>query len=78
MHGRQQAFQRELPDNPVQAVNVPPVSILNVATFDTIGAAEVSMLREETKLMRWTCMYRATLIQENMSVEAFPHDRYVT
>ena len=78
MHGRQQAFQRELPDNPVHAVNVPPVSILNVATFDTIGAAEVCMLREETKLMRWTCMYRATLIQGNMSVEAFPHDRYVT
>ena len=76
MHGRQQAFEKELKDVPVKAVNVPPVSILNVVTFDTIGAPEVSMLREETKLMRWTCMYRSTLIQENMSVKAFPHDRH--
>lgn len=76
MHGRQQAFEKELKDVPVKAVNVPPVSILNVVTFDTIGSPEVSMLREDTKLMRWTCMYRATLIQENMSVKAFPHDRH--
>jgi hypothetical protein len=76
MHGRQQAFQKELPINPIKAVNVPPVSILNVDTFATIGNAEVTMLREDTKLMRWTCMYRATLIQEDWSVEAFPHDRH--
>lgn len=76
MHGRQQAFEKEIKDIPVKAVNVPPVSILNAATFDTIGSPEVSMLHEDTKLMRWTCMYRATLIQENMSVEAFPHDRH--
>jgi hypothetical protein len=76
MHGRQQAFEREIKDIPVKAVHVPPVSILNVVTFDTIGAAEVSMLNESTKLMRWTCMYRATLIQENLTVENFPHDRH--
>lgn len=74
MHGRQQAFEKEIKDIPIKAVNVPPVSILNVVTFDTIGAPEVSMLREDTKLMRWTCMYRATLIQEDMSVRSFPHD----
>lgn len=76
MHGRQQAFEREIKDNAVKAVNVPPVSILNVVTFDTIGAAEVSLLNESTKLMRWSCMYRATLIQENLTVENFPHDRH--
>lgn len=29
-----------------------------------------------TTLMRWTCMYRATLIQENFNVENFPHDEH--
>jgi len=76
MHGRQQAFEKEIKDIPLKAVNVPPVSILNVVTFDTIGSPEVSMLRDDNKLMRWTCMYRATLIQENMSVKSFPHDRH--
>jgi hypothetical protein len=60
-------------------VDVPAVSILNVATFDTIGDPEVSVLREdenESKLMRWSCMYRATVCQEHWQVENFPHDTH--
>jgi hypothetical protein len=53
MHGRQEAFQKELKDLPLQTVDVPPVSILNVVTFETIGQPEVSMLNESQKLMRW-------------------------
>ena len=77
MQGRQKAFQKELNDLPIQAaVEVPAVSILNVVTFDTIGVPEISRLREDTKLMRWTCMYRATLIQEHWRVDNFPHDEH--
>lgn len=76
MHGRQRAFQKELTKEAAynRAVEVPPVSILNVVTFDTIGTPEVSLLREDTKLMRWTCMYKATLVQEHWRVDGFPHD----
>jgi hypothetical protein len=76
MHGRQEAFQKELKDQPLQTVDVPPVSILNVVTFETIGQPEVSMLNESQKLMRWTCMYRATLIQDHWRVDEFPHDEH--
>ena len=76
MRGRQQAVMTEQKDESTTAVNVPAVSILNVVTFDTIGAPEVSLLREDTKLMRWTCMYRATLIQEHWRVDNFPHDEH--
>ena len=77
MQGRQKAFQKEFNDLPIQAaVEVPAVSILNVVTFDTIGVPEISRLREDTKLMRWTCMYRATLIQEHWRVDNFPHDEH--
>jgi hypothetical protein len=76
MHGRQQAFQKEIKDVPMKAIDVPPVSILNVVSFDIVGSPEVSMLREDTRLMRWSCMYRATLIQENMRVDRFPHDKH--
>jgi hypothetical protein len=77
MHGRQRAFQKEIMKDSHaynRAVEVPPVSILNVVTFDTIGNPEVSLLREDTKLMRWTCMYKATLVQEHWRVDGFPHD----
>jgi hypothetical protein len=76
MHGRQEAFQKELKDQPLQTVDVPPVSILNVVTFETIGQPEVSMLNEGQKLMRWTCMYRATVIQDHWRVDDFPHDEH--
>ena len=76
MHGRQKAVMTEMKEESMKAVEVPAVSILNVVTFDTIGAPEVSLLREDTKLMRWTCMYRATLIQEHWRVDNFPHDEH--
>lgn len=74
MLGRQKAYVQEARDTPSQTVHVPPISILNVVSFDTIGSPEVSLLREDTKLMRWTCMYRATLIQDHWRVDNFPHD----
>jgi hypothetical protein len=77
MHGRQKAFESEMKGIPMEsAIDVPPLSILNVATFETIGSPEVEMLREDTRLMRWTAMYRATVIQENLTVEHFPHDSH--
>jgi hypothetical protein len=42
------AMAREVP--------VPAMSILNIVLFDIVGSPEVSVLREDTKLMRWTCM----------------------
>jgi hypothetical protein len=89
MMGRQQAIlqppvsvleTKEAPQpGAATVVDVPAVSILNVATFDTIGDPEVSVLREdenESLLMRWSCMYRATVCQEHWQVENFPHDAH--
>jgi hypothetical protein len=76
MQGRQHAVQREPKEVPLKTIEVPPVSILNTSTFSTIGSPEVAMLREDTRLMRWTCMYRATLIQDSFTVEDFPHDQH--
>ena len=82
MQGRQRAFQQEIMKETnannattlVREIPVPAVSILNVVSFDIVGSPEVSMLREDTKLMRWTCMYKATLVQEHWRVDSFPHD----
>lgn len=57
-------------------VDIPPVSIVNAESFDVIGRPEVNVLREDTKLMRWTCLYKASLLQENMKVDQFPHDQH--
>lgn len=76
MLGRQQAVQTEGKDIPATTVDVPAVSILNVVTFDTIGEPEVSLLREDSRLMRWSCMYRAMLFQEHWEVQNFPHDEH--
>jgi len=77
MHGRQRAVQREHKDaGLVDEIDVPPLSILNVVTFDTIGAPDVCMLRDDTRLMRWSCMYKAMLIQPGIRVDRFPHDRH--
>jgi hypothetical protein len=75
MNGRQNATLKEV-TNEADTVSVPPISILNVVTFDTIGAPEVDLLREDSGLWRWTCMYRATLIQEHWRVDEFPHDSH--
>ncbi|KAL9190015.1 hypothetical protein ACHAXT_007226 [Thalassiosira profunda] len=76
MHSRNKAFLQELKDVPQRVIDVPPLAILNCSTFETIGNAEVDMLRESTRLMRWSCMYRATLIQEDLRVDQFPHDAH--
>jgi hypothetical protein len=76
MHGRQRAFQQELKDMPSQAIEVPPLAIMNVSTFATIGSPDIEMLNEDTRLLRWTCMYRATVVQENLRVDQFPHDEH--
>jgi hypothetical protein len=55
-------------------LEVPPLSILNVATFETIGGAEIDCLDLPQRLFRWTAMYRATVLQSDVNVEQFPHD----
>lgn len=78
MRGRQKAVpSRESKDEVGgQAIDVPPVSILNVVTFDTIGSPEIALLRQDTGLWQWTCMYRATLMQDHWNVSNFPHDEH--
>ena len=75
MLGRQKAFycDKTIPETTIE---VPAVSILNVVTFDTIGDAEVTVLNEESRLLRWSCMYRATLFQQHWEVRDFPHDQH--
>jgi len=58
------------------SIDVPPLSIINAESFQAIGTPDVSMLREDDKLMRWTCLYRATLRQNSMKVRNFPHDEH--
>lgn len=76
MKGRQTAVPKEINSDDVAAVAVPSVSILNVVTFSTIGEPEIALLREDVGLWRWTCMYRADLIQDHWRVDDFPHDRH--
>lgn len=78
MQGRQKAYRNELHEdaNIKEAVDVPPISILNAVSYDVDGKPEVMMMRKDTKLMRWSCMYNATLSQEDMRVDSFPHDRH--
>lgn len=76
MLGRQQAFQVRGEDIDNDTVDVPPLSILNAVTFETIGDPEICMLRKDSKLMQWSCMYRAMLFQEHWEVDNFPHDEH--
>jgi hypothetical protein len=72
MRGRQIAVQlEEKNESEEQTVDIPPISILNVVTFDTIGEPEVALLREDTGLWRWSCMYRASLIQVSPSLQPY-------
>lgn len=68
--------QEEEEEGEAQAVDVPPLSILNVSTFTIIGSPEVDLFDPAplTRLFRWTCMYRATVMQEQLTVQEFPHD----
>mmetsp|Transcript_36512 Transcript_36512/g.55864 ORF Transcript_36512/g.55864 Transcript_36512/m.55864 type:complete len:261 (+) Transcript_36512:115-897(+) len=81
MQGRQKAVEQKISDEiSERTVDIPPLSILNAVSFDIIGKPEVKLLREKTKLMRWTCLYKAVLFQDeyNMRVEKFPHDEHVS
>ncbi|KAG7336862.1 hypothetical protein IV203_012685 [Nitzschia inconspicua] len=55
-------------------LEVPPLSILNVATFETIGGAEIDCLDAHESLFGWTAVYRATVPQSGVDVEQFLHD----
>ncbi|KAL7523458.1 hypothetical protein ACHAWF_002985 [Thalassiosira exigua] len=74
MHGRNRAIPQEIGNLPQKHVEVPPLAIPNCSTFEVIGTPEVDLMSESSRLMRWSCMYRATMIQEALRVDAFPHD----
>ena len=77
MAGRSVAYKKKVGDHPEEELlDVPPLSILNADSFEIIGAPEVTLLREETRLYRWSCMYRANLHQSEMSVTQYPHDKH--
>ncbi|CAB9499243.1 expressed unknown protein [Seminavis robusta] len=87
MQGRRKAYERLVQDeNILKTVDVPAVSLINVVTFDIIGHPEICTLREQQRigtvqqrrrLMRWTCLYKATLMQHHMRLDNFPHDEHV-
>jgi hypothetical protein len=79
MEGRQMACLQIVNDNKtrMETVDVPPVSILNAVSFELVGSPEVSMLDEDDRLMRWTCMYSAILSQtDHLDIRNFPHDKH--
>jgi len=77
MKGRQKAVERKITsEEAVRTIDVPQVSILNVQNFEVIGPPEVTLLRPSSRLLRWTCLYRATLLQDDFQVEKFPHDEH--
>ena len=63
MAGRQKAYERRISRDAVETIDIPQVSILNVQHFEVIGSPEVTLLRKDSRLMRWTCLYRATMLQ---------------
>mmetsp|Transcript_3426 Transcript_3426/g.4959 ORF Transcript_3426/g.4959 Transcript_3426/m.4959 type:complete len:595 (+) Transcript_3426:303-2087(+) len=77
MQGRNRAVKTTLDESELaKSIEIPPISILNAVSFETIGLPDVAMLQEDTKLMRWTCLYKATLMQDNLRVDKFPHDEH--
>ena len=78
MYGRQRAYKRDLTEitNDNTIVYVPPVSILNAVDFEVLGEPEVCQINEEENLMKWSCLYKASLQQDNMNVGDFPHDSH--
>ena len=74
MEGRQRAYQKELDEIIAPGSNlvyVPPISILNAVDFSLVGEPEVCLVDEAQKRMKWTCMYNASLIQEDMRVTRY-------
>jgi hypothetical protein len=79
MHGRQRAFEQNLSssmDQGSRLVYVPPVSILNAVDLDIVGDPEVCLIHETEQLMKWSCLYKASLLQDNLQVSNFPHDEH--
>ena len=66
---------------------IPPISLLNAKVFSVDGKAEVHAIQPQPGgryLMRWTCMYTATLTQSNLfqspergGLVSFPYDSHV-
>ena len=50
---------------------MPKLSILNAVTFDIIGLPEIACLNEKQKLIQWSYLYKAELLQENMRVHRY-------
>lgn len=76
MAGRSAAYKKKMSETHVDMIDIPPISILNADSFDIVGQPEVQLLREDSRLMRWSCMYRAKLHQDDMKVNEFPHDTH--
>jgi hypothetical protein len=54
MHGRQHACLEEVSQGKImEKIDVPPVSVLNAIDLDTLGSPEVSMIRKESRSMRY-------------------------
>jgi hypothetical protein len=51
-------------------VHVPQVKILNTSKLDIVDPAEVALLNEDEKLLRWTCEYVAT-VQLNLYITLY-------
>ena len=49
---------------------------MSAAQFEIIGSPEVNQVKHHARLMTWTCLCNATLFQENMRVDNFPHDEH--
>lgn len=80
MAGRNAAHKKKISETPSDTIDIPPISILNADSFKVVGQPEVQIIRENandgTRLMRWSCMYRAQLHQRDMRVHDFPHDTH--
>ena len=76
MSGRSTACKKKMSDSPAELLDVPPISILNADSFDVIGAPTVELLKEDSRLYRWSCMYKAQLHQNEISCNDFPHDEH--
>lgn len=78
MRGRYRAIEVKASEEEEQAIDVPPVSIMNADTFEVVGRPDVKLLSSKSRLMRWSCMYRADLLQDvdDMNVRDFPHDQH--
>ena len=51
MNGRRKAYERVTTDDTIlDSIDVPPVSLMNVSTFDVIGQPEVCVLQQQERI----------------------------